>query len=201
MFFRRVLELKRWTPHAPVHLFISLSCVAWSSWECSAFHFIPFIRTWSLQSVKRGCNLPLRRCNQASQLKAELICVPLHWLTWRGFFFFVCFITTCPWKKCVTFPVCMFLYVCACLVENTLNLFSVTPGEKDRGTNHSLLNQTEIQFSLKRRWLWTRHDANSVTEYPVNSFFFFLFFNRKRLQLLFSPCLLIRRKLSLVSLT
>lgn len=92
-----------------------------------------------------------------------------------GVFFFVCFITTCPWKKCVTFPVCMFLYVCACLVENTLNLFSVTPGEKDRGTNHSLLDQTEIQFSLKRRWLWTRHDANSATEYPVNCFFFFCF--------------------------
>lgn len=114
MFFRRVLELKRWTPHAPVHLFISLSCVAWSSWERSAFHFIPFIRTWSLQSVKRGCNLPLRRCNQASQLKAELICVPLHWLTWRGFFFFCLFHHNMSLKKVCDFS-CLYVSVRLCV--------------------------------------------------------------------------------------
>lgn len=74
--------------------------------------------------------------------------------------------------------VCFCMFGCVCVLKpeiyrGALNLFTVTPGEKHRGTNHSLLDQTEIQFSLERRWMWTRHDANSETEYPVNCFFFF----------------------------
>lgn len=42
---------------------------------------------------------------------------------------------------------------------------------RSQETNHRLLDQTAIQFSLERRWLWTRHDANSDTEYPVKCFY------------------------------
>lgn len=87
-------------------LFISLNVSAQSSCERSTFHLISHSYTIITVCGTR-VSFALQRCNQASQQKAELICVSLHQLTWT----FSLSQHDCPWKQRVTLPVCMFLYV------------------------------------------------------------------------------------------
>lgn len=105
-------------------------------------------RLWSEGVICRRKGVIRRR-----RQREELICGSLHRLHLELFFFSVVFSQhICPWKKCLTLPVCVFLYVCVLKPPGWWEIHRGISGHTGRKKTEEQITVCSIRQESKSPW-------------------------------------------------